>query len=121
VISVYGTGHSSRANDQLSSQAFVQTYLQTTLFLCTIIDTGSDNVPSGIYIRQEATESRTSSCQSELEVSSKLFSRDRKRTMIGATGTRASYTLLASFTFQAWKVIWRQQHPIPKAIASILI
>jgi hypothetical protein len=44
-----------------------------------------------------------------------------RRTMIGATGTSASYTLLASLTFHAWKVIWRQQHPIPKAIASILM
>jgi hypothetical protein len=42
-----------------------------------------------------------------------------KANMIGVTGTRASYTLLASFTFQAWKVIWRQQQPIPKAMASI--
>lgn len=41
--------------------------------------------------------------------------------MIGATGTKASYTLLASFTFQAWKVIWRQQHPMPNAMASILM
>ena len=41
--------------------------------------------------------------------------------MIGATGTKASYTLLASLTFQAWKVIWRQQHPMPNAMASILI
>jgi hypothetical protein len=39
--------------------------------------------------------------------------------MIGATGTRASYTLLASSRFHAWNVIWRQQHPIPKAMASM--
>jgi hypothetical protein len=40
-------------------------------------------------------------------------------TMIGATGTKASYTLLASSTFQAWKVICRHELPIPKAIASM--
>lgn len=40
-------------------------------------------------------------------------------TMMGPMGTSASYTFLASSTLEAWKVICRQEQPIPNPMASI--
>jgi len=39
--------------------------------------------------------------------------------MMGPTGTNASYMRRASPTEHAWNVIWRQQHPMPNPIASM--
>jgi hypothetical protein len=39
-------------------------------------------------------------------------------TNIGPNGIKPSYNLLASEIFQAWRVNWRQQQPMPKPIAS---
>ena len=45
------------------------THLQTSLLFRSVVDTSSNDIPSRIYVRQETTESGTSSGQSELYVS----------------------------------------------------
>ena len=37
---------------------------------------------------------------------------------MGPAGIKQSYNLLASVTLHAWKVNCKQQHPIPKPMAS---
>lgn len=37
---------------------------------------------------------------------------------MGQSGVKLSYNLSASAILEAWKVTWRQQHPIPNPIAS---
>jgi len=69
-IWVYGIGHSSMAGHELLSQGPCATHLQASLLFRSVINTSSNDVPSSIHIRQETTESRTSSSQCELSISS---------------------------------------------------
>lgn len=47
---------------------FEGTYLQAPLLLCSVIDTASDDIPTGINIGQVSSESRAACCQSQLYV-----------------------------------------------------
>jgi hypothetical protein len=120
-----------------------RTHLQTSFLLCPVVHARGDHVPPRVDVGEVPSKSGAPSGQRELRASasacaqryrrypgSKVLSttpamtgpgslEPRRLTMIGATGTRASYTLLASSRFHAWNVIWRQQHPIPKAMASM--
>lgn len=111
------------------------THLKPTFFLSPIIDATSDDIPAAIHISQIPTISRRCCRQCELyQVHMKrqktlldgllpalAGSQHHMLTMIGPTGTNASYTRRASSTLHAWKVICRQQQPIPKPMASIYI
>lgn len=95
---------------------------QTAFFWCAVIDAASNDIPTAIYISEVTSPCRTSCCQSKLQnvlIHLRITSLKHLRTIIGPTGTRASYMRLASSTLQLWKVSCRQQHPIPKPIASM--
>jgi hypothetical protein len=95
---------------------------QTAFFWCAIIDATSDDIPTAIYISEVTSPCGTSCCQGKLQnilIYPRVTSLEHIRTIIGPTGMRASYIRLASSTLQLWKVSCKQQHPIPKPIASM--
>lgn len=97
------------------------THLQASLLLRSVIHTSGNDIPTGIHVGQLSAVCRASSGQSKLGVSAVQYAQATRLTIIGATGTSASYTRLASSTFHAWNVICKQQQPIPNAMASMWI
>ena len=57
------------------------THFQPTFFLCTIIDTASDHVPSAIYIGDVTSPERAGCCQGELIVRAQSIQSSSHNTM----------------------------------------